>query len=143
MSDEKVENIHWSFWAIGVVALIWHAMGIMNYLGQMNPESLEAYPDSHRAIIDGRPAWATSGFAISVFAGAIGGLLLLLKKSMSAYLFIASLIGSVVATVHTINVAGTVDFTGGEILMMILSPIVFSGLLVWFTKRAESRGWIG
>ena len=143
MSDETVENIHWSFWAIGVVALIWHAMGIMNYLGQMNPESLEAYPESHRAIIDGRPAWATSGFAISVFAGAIGGLLLLLKKSVSAYLFIASLIGSVVATIHTINVAGTVDFTGGEILMMILSPIVFSGLLVWFTKRAGSRGWIG
>ena len=143
MSEETTHDIPWSFWAIGIVALVWNAMGAMNYLGQMNPEALEAYPESHRAIIDGRPPWATSGFAISVFGGIVASLLLLLKKRAAIYLFMASLLGAVVATIHTVSVAGAAEFSGGEVVMMILSPLIVSGLLVWFAKRSESRGWIG
>ncbi len=39
-------------------------MGVINFFMQMNPEAVAAYPESHRAIIEGRPAWA---FAIAVF----------------------------------------------------------------------------
>jgi hypothetical protein len=38
-------------------------------------------PETHRAIIDTRPAWATGEFAVAVFGGALGCLLLLLKKA--------------------------------------------------------------
>jgi hypothetical protein len=81
MSDEDVGGVHWSFWAIGAVALVWNLMGVMNYLAQMNADVLAAMPESHRAIIEGRPAWATGGFAIAVFGGALGCILLLLCLS--------------------------------------------------------------
>jgi hypothetical protein len=47
---------------------------------QMNAEAIAAMPETHRAIIEGRPAWATGGFAIAVFGGAIGCLLLLFRN---------------------------------------------------------------
>ncbi|MGB5541116.1 MAG: hypothetical protein WBO37_13575 [Gammaproteobacteria bacterium] len=68
MNDEAGGGVHWSFPAIGVVAPVWNVMGVMNYFVQMNPDALASFPETHRAIIEGRPAWATGGFAIAVLA---------------------------------------------------------------------------
>ena len=81
MNDENVGSVHWSFWAIGALMLIWNVMGIINFFVQMNPDVLAAYRESERAIIDGRPAWATGAFAIAVFGGAFGSLLLRQSKN--------------------------------------------------------------
>lgn len=56
--------------------------------------------ESYRAIIEGRPAWATGAFAIAVLGGALGCLLLLLRKSAAYYLFIASLLDAIVTMTH-------------------------------------------
>lgn len=110
MNDETVGGAHWSFWTIGAVALIWNVMGVINFFVQMNADALAAMPESHRAIVEGRPAWATGGFAIAVFGGAFGCLLLLLRKSAAYYLFIASLLGVIVQLIHTLGIASsTID----------------------------------
>ncbi len=143
MNDETVGGVHWSFWVIGAVALIWNVMGVMNFFMQMNADALASFPESHRAIIEGRPAWATGGFAIGVFGGALGCLLLLLRKSAAYYLFIVSLLGVIVTMIHTLGIAGsTIDFSPFEILMMILMPLAVAAFLIGYSKQAESKGWI-
>jgi type III secretory pathway component EscS len=107
---------------------------------QMNPDMLAAYRESERAIIEGRPLWATGAFSLAVFGGALGCLLLLLRKSFAVYLFIASLIGVIVTMIHTLG-AG-IDFSLGEILGIILMPTVVAVFLIWYSKRAESRAWV-
>jgi hypothetical protein len=143
MSDDTTGGVHWSFWVIGAVALIWNAMGGMNYFAQMNADVVASMPETHRAIIEGRPAWATGGFAISVFAGALGGLLLLLKRSAATYLFIASLAGTIVTMIHTVGIASaTTGFGPFEIFMMILMPLAVAAFLIGYSKHAESKRWI-
>ncbi len=143
MNDETVGGVHWSFWAIGAIALIWNVMGVINFFMQMNADTLASYPESHRAIVEGRSAWATGGFAIAVFGGALGCLLLLLRKSAAYYLFIASLLGTLVTMIHTLGIASsTIDFSPFEILMMILMPLVVAAFLIWYSKQAQSKGWI-
>lgn len=143
MNEKTAGGVHWSFWAIGAFALIWNVMGAMNFVMQMNPEMLGAYRESERAIIEGRPVWATGGFAIAVFGGALGGLLLLLRRSVATYLFIASLLGAVVTMIHTINIASSkISFSITEIVIMILMPLIVAAFLIWYSKQAESKGWI-
>ncbi len=143
MNDETVGRVHWSFWAIGAVTLIWNVMGVINFFMQMNADALASFPESHRAIIEGRPAWATGAFAIAVFGGALGCLLLLLRKSAAYYLFIASLLGVIVQLIHTLGIArSTINFNPLDILMIILMPLVVAAFLIWYSKRAESKGWI-
>jgi hypothetical protein len=143
MNDKTVGGVHRSFWAIGAVALIWNVMGVINFSVQMNADALASFPETHRAIIEGRPAWATGGFALAVFGGALGCLLLLLRKSAAFYLFIASLLGVIVTMTHTLGIASsTIDFSPFEILMMILMPLVVAAFLIWYSKQAESKGWI-
>ena len=143
MNDETVGGIHWSFWLISVVALIWNVGGAINYLMQTNLEFVATLPETHRAIIEGRPAWATGGFAIGVFGGALGCLLLLFKKLTAFYVFIASLLGVIVTMIHTINVASSkIDFSPVEIFVMILLPIIVAAILIWYSKWAEGKAWI-
>jgi hypothetical protein len=144
MNDESVGRVHWSFWAIGAFALIWNVLGSVNYLSQMNTDLVASMPETHRAIIEGRPAWATGGFAIAVFGGALGGLLLLLRKSAAVYLFVASLLGTIVTMIHTTNIArSTTDFSAVEILIMILLPLMVAAFLIWYSKYAQNRNWLG
>ena len=139
MQDET--TVHWSFWVIGVIALIWNLLGSVNFVVQMNPEMLSAYPESERAIIEGRPLWATGAFALGVLGGALGCVLLLLKKSIAFYVFIASLVGVIVTMIHTLTVG--IGFGVGEILGIILMPVAVAALLIWYAKLAEKKGWLG
>lgn len=140
MNDKYKSHVHWSFWVIGVVTLIWNVMGAINFFMQMNPDVLAAYRESERMIVEGRPVWATGGFAIAVFGGALGCLLLLLRKSAAYYLFVASLLGVIVTMIHALGVG--IDFGLGEILGIILMPLVVAAFLIWYSKLAESKGWI-
>jgi len=141
MNDKPVVGVHWSFWVIGAVALIWNVMGVINYFVQMNADLLATYTESERAIVEGRPAWATGAFAIAVFGGVIGSLLLMLRKSAAYYLFIASLLGVIVTMIHSLA-GSTIDFSPFEIAGIILMPLVVATFLIWYSKQAESKGWI-
>ena len=137
MNDKTVGGVHWSFWAIGAVALIWNVMGGINFFAQMNADALAAYPEAARALIEGRPAWATGAFAIAVFGGALGCLLLLLRKSAAFYLFIASLLGVIVTNIHTLGVAGSTEIWVGSVMSLAVAAF-----LIWYTKQAGNKGWI-
>ena len=77
---------------------------------------------------------------MAVFGGALGCILLLLRNSAAFYLFIASLLGVIVTMIHTLGVG--IDFGPGEILGIILMPLVLAAFLIWYSKLAESKGWV-
>ena len=97
-------------------------------------DSVAAMPESYRAIIEGRPAWVTGAFAIAVFGGALGSLLLLLRKSAAYYLFIASLLGAIAQIPSSLATAGSTIGVGAFLLV--------AALLIWYSKQAKSNGWI-
>jgi hypothetical protein len=138
MNDENVGGVHWSFWLISIVALIFNAMGVINYFVQMNADSLASFPEVYRPIIEGRPAWATSAFAIAVFGGSLACLLLLLRKSAAFYVFILSLLGVIVSMIHIFGVAGLSSI---EVWIGVLMQLVVTAFLIWYSKLAERKGW--
>ena len=143
MNDKTVGGVHWSFWVISAVVLIWNVMGVINFFMQMNADALAAMSEAQRAIIEGRPAWATGAFAIAVFGGALGCLLLLLRKSAAYFLFVASLLGVILQMIPYLGIAGsTINYGGFEISMIILMPLVVAAFLIWYSRRAKSKGWI-
>lgn len=141
MNDKK-SSVHWSFWVIGALALVWNGMGVLNYLMQTNPDALAAMPEAQRAMIESRPSWATWAFAVAVFAGTIGCLLLLLRKSTAYYLFIVSLIGMIVHIASYFGNSGTDgDLGASQMILYAAMPLVVSILLIWYSARANKNGW--
>ncbi len=134
MNDKPAGGLHWSFWVIGVVALIWNLMGAMNFIMQMNPGTVAEMPESYRAIVEARPTWATGAFAIAVFGGALGCLLLLLRKSAAYYVFIASLLGVIVQLTTTLGQLSATICVGVSVLVAVF--------LIWYSRYAERKGWV-
>lgn len=143
MADNFTKGVRWSFWVIAAFGLLWNIGGSINYIMQTNLDFVSGLPDTHRAIIEGRPFWATGGFAIGVFGGAIGCLLLLFRKYASLYVFILSLAGIFVTMIHTTNVArSTPTFTFVEMFVMIALPLIVAAILIWYTLITRRKGWI-
>ena len=95
-------------------------------------------PEVYRAIVESRPAWGTAAFAIAVFGGSLGCLLLLFKKSVAANVFVLALVGAVVAQVPFLGMAG---FPIGAWIGW-LSQVAVIGFFIWYSKQAETKGWI-
>jgi len=136
----NIHKTHWSFWLITVFMLIWNAMGCMNFFVQMNPDMVTSYRETEQAIILDRPLWATVGFAFAVFGGTAGCILLLFKKTVAFYVFIASLIGAVIAVIHSLTLE--ITFGIGEIMGIIIMPVLLSIFLVWYSKHTQNMGWL-
>lgn len=141
MTEEEVSRVHWSFWLIGLFALLWNSLGAANYLMQVNADSLAMYREAERAVIESRPAWATGGFAIAMFGGTLASVLLLLKKSVAFYVFVVSLLGVIATAIHTVGV--DYDLSTGEIVAFAAMPLVVAAFFVWYSKLTERKGWIG
>ncbi|MGK0272699.1 MAG: hypothetical protein ACI88H_003372 [Cocleimonas sp.] len=136
-------NAHWAFWVIAILGLLWNVGGIMNYMMQMKPDYIATVSETQRAIIEGRPAWATGGFAIGVFGGALGCSLLLLRKPIAGLVFMVSLMGIFVTMIHTLQIVmAKSSFSVTEIFVMIILPIVVANFLIGFTVYAMKRNWI-
>ena len=142
MTDAQLnQKVHFSFWIIGAFALVWNALGGVNFMSQMNPEIVAGLPESHRAIIEGRPIWATGGFAVGVFGGAVAALMLLLRKRIAVPVFLVSLIGVLVTTPHSARIAmSPVHFTAMETFIMVILPVIVAGLLLWYAKSIAAKG---
>ncbi|MDA0678728.1 MAG: hypothetical protein O3A13_01440 [Proteobacteria bacterium] len=138
MNDKIVGPVHWSFWAIGAIGLVWNVLGCLNFFLQMNAEAVAGMPESYRAIVESRSAWATGAFAIAVFGGTLGSLLLLLRKPAAYYLFIASLFGAVGAQLPLLGMA---DFPVAALIGGLMQLAV-TAFLIWYSKHAEGKGWI-
>ena len=115
----------------------------MNYFVQTNPNLVADLPETHRAIIEGRPSWATGGFAVGVFAGLLGCLMLLFKKATAGILFMFSLMGIFITMIHTLHVVlAKTTFSVSEIFIMAILPLVVANFYIGFTVFSMKKKWI-
>lgn len=140
MNNHIANKVHFSFWVISLLMLFWNVMGCVNFFAQLNPVLVASYRESEQAIIQGRPLWATIGFAVAVFGGVFGCVLLLLKNHMAFYLFVASLVGVIAANFHAITL--NIHFGLGEIIGIIIMPFIVAIFLIWYAEYARGKGWL-
>ena len=132
------------FWVISVMALVWNLMGVFNYLTQafMTNEILATLPKDQQAIYQDVPAWVTAAFAIAVFSGSFGALLLLLKKKIASTFFILSFAGIIAQMTYGLLINENSDSYGPLGLFMPLMIIAIVGYLIWYSKKATEHRWL-
>ena len=140
----KTINIpKWFYGAVGV-AILWNAMGVMAYLQTMTitPEAMAAMSQAEQDIHNATPAWANAAFAIAVFGGLLGSLLLILKKSWAIPVLILSLVAILIQMYNAFFIMDSFSVFGPGGLIMPIMIIVIAFLLVGLSKSAKSKGWI-
>ncbi|WP_445747308.1 hypothetical protein [Polaribacter sp.] len=131
-----------SFWVIGVLALIWNALGVMAYLGQklMTDEMKAMIPADQLEIIENTPAWATAAFAIAVWFGLLGCIVLLMRKKLAKLLFIISLVGVLTQLFYNLFLTNAIEVFGNQSLIQPLVTVSVSLFLIWHAKKCADDG---
>ena len=147
-------------WLVGIVSLLWNGVGAMNYV--MTQFRVEAYMSSFtQEQLDYYytfPAWAIAFWAVAVWFGVAGSVLLLLRKKIAEIVLLISLTDlAVVLTLGALGVlahrtglavhAGLVvvaiaGFAGGMVLLRVpgsLGPLERLRSLSVFCASAVSQ----
>ncbi len=132
------------FWIVSGIALLWNLLGVMAYMAQvtLSPEALQALPENERTLIEATPAWATGAFAIAVWGGTLGAILLLLRRTFATPILIISLIGVVVQMIHAFFISNSIEVYGPGGMAMPAMVMIFAIFLIWFSRKAAARGWM-
>ena len=132
------------FWLISTLALIWNLIGVFNYLTQafMTDEILASLPQDQQLMYQEVPAWVTAAFALAVFSGTLGALLMLLKKKIATTFFILSFIGIISQMSYGLLINENTDSYGPMGLLMPLMIISIGGYLIWYSKKAAEYTWL-
>ena len=133
-------------WAIGTFGGLWNAMGVVSFmLTQMRVEAvMSRFPPQQRAYFESFPLWTVAFWAISVFGGVIGCLLLLLKNRLAFHLLLASVIGAIVFNLGGLFLLGGMEVmheTGG--LGFTVFPIIFAAILAYYAWAMSKKGVLG
>ena len=139
----KTPGRPWHLWLIGIVGGLWSSMGVISFmLTQMNVEAvMSRFPPQQREYFESFPLWAVAFWAIDVFAGLIGCLLLLLKNRLAFHVLLGSLIGAIVSNLGGLFLLGGIEVmreTGG--LGFTVVPIILGAFLAYYARAMSKRG---
>jgi len=134
------------FWIVAVLALLWEAMGCFAYVTQMtmSEEARAALPPLQQRIWAAMPGWATAAYAVAVWTGLAGALLLLLRRKWAQWAFLVSLAG-VLAQFGWFFLGNdlTRQMPLAESAPFPAVIIVLAAALWWFSGWSGKRGWLG
>jgi hypothetical protein len=122
-------------WIVGILAVIWNGFGGFDYLMTQtrNEAYLANFTDPQRIYFDSFPAWMEAAWALGVWGGFLGALLLLLRRRWAVAAFAVSLAGLVVTTLYQYVLSSPPEdlMTGGLMVFQIVIWIVAIALLVY------------
>ena len=130
-------------WIIGIIALLWNAMGAMDYvmtqtrneayMSQFTPEQLEFFY--------GFPGWVIAAWAIAVWGGLLGTVLLLLRKRLAVSVFLASLIAMVITVIQNYVLSNGLEVAGDPFALAFTAAIFLVAVALYFYARSmQKRG---
>ena len=143
MSGELNSKAPKWFMIVAAVLLVWNLLGVMAYIMQvmMSPETLAALPEEQRQLYENTPAWATAAFAVAVNFGALGCVLLLLRKNLAGLFLQLSLTGVLVQMFHSFFMSKSFEVFGPGGLVMPVIVIVIAIYLVVLAAKANTKRW--
>jgi len=129
-------------WVVGVLAMLWNAMGGYDYLAtQLKLDFyMSQFTEQQLVYFYGLPAWAVAAWAFGVWGSVVGSIGLLMRRSWSMWAFVVSLAGLAVSSIYSFGIANGAEImgTGGVIFSLVIWVVAI--LLVIYTWAQTKTG---
>ncbi|MEL0646359.1 hypothetical protein V6248_02895 [Pseudoalteromonas agarivorans] len=126
-------------------ALIWNLLGVIAFAMQvmMTPEMISKLPTDQQAAYSNIPLWSTIAFAIAVFGGLLGCILLLMKKALAIPIFAVSLSAILLQQYYNFVVINSIELLGLSAVFMPIFVITIAILLLYISIKGKQQSWLG
>jgi hypothetical protein len=130
----------WHLWVIGVLSLLWNGMGAFDYLmtETQNESYMSRFTPEQLEFFYGFPAWIVALWAIAVWGGVLGSILLLVRSRFAAPTFLVALLAMVVVTIRNYVFAGGMAVSGSAGVLIFTAVIFLLSVFFWLYARAMS-----
>lgn len=133
----------WHLWAVGIVGLLWNGYGCVDYtMTQLQGDAwLQSMKmtEAQIAYFNAMPAWTHGAWAIGVWGGLLGSVLLLLRMKWAFHLFVASLLGLVGSLIYQYGMSNGMEVGGTSSVVMygvILAACLF---FIWYSRMMSQK----
>jgi len=125
--------------AIG--ALLFELAGCTMYLMQVSVDPA-ALPVDQRALWDAAPSWMVAAYAVAVWVGLVGAILLVMRRRLAEKLLLVSLIAVLVQFSALLLVPQLRNLTTSDALFLPFVIIVASYVIWHFAWTSRRAGWL-
>ena len=141
MNDDQHSAVPAWFRPAAIAVIAWEVLGCAMYLMQVRVDPA-ALPADQRAVWDSTPAWMTGAYAVAVWVGLAGAVLLLLRRKLAEPLLLVSLIAVAVQFSGLLVVPALRGLMSSDMLLLPF-VIVLVCFVIWsFARRARRRQWL-
>ena len=142
---ERPTPVH--LWIVGIVAVLWNAIGAYDYLmtRRRDTEYLQTMmpnvdPATILSWIDSFPIWAQIGWGLGVWMGLLGSVLLLLRSRWAVWSFALSLVGIILGIGYQLTASPPPGAAGEGIGALMPYVIIAIGIfLLWYSWSMEKK----
>ena len=130
-------------WIVGILSLLWNCFGCYDYLmtNLKNQAYLAQFTADQLAYFDSLPAWLTAFWALGVWGGLAGSILLLIRSRYAVWLFAVSVVGAVVGLGYQMCMTQMpASMKEGFMGFMPWVIILIAAFLLWYAWTAEKKG---
>jgi hypothetical protein len=143
MSEDAVSTASrppWHLWAVGIAGLLWNGYGAYDYLMTQteNTAHMARFTPEQLDYFYGFPTWVVALWAIAVWGGVLGCILLLLRKRLAAPVFLVSLICMVLTSIYNFALSDGLALMGGAAAAVTV-VIFLVALGLWLYARAMAQ----
>lgn len=132
-------------WIVGILSLLWNAFGAydytmskmrnVEYLGKMGD------PNTMLAYMDGMPTYAHVGWAVGVWGGLLGAVLLLVRSRYAVHAFALSFLGMILSFGgQYMGPPPPPEMTAGMMKFIPLLIMALGLVQLWYAWRESKSG---
>ena len=124
-----------------VASLLFMALGCIVYLMHVfaDPATM---PLDQRAAYEAEPTWVTAAFALAVWVGAAGALMLVLRRKYAEMLLTVSLVAVLVWLAGLLLVTGLRENMSANDLLVAIVVVALTWTIFWFARHSRQREWL-
>jgi len=137
---ERQPTPRW-YWIAAIGSLIFMAIGCWGYLMDVTADP-STLPVDRRNLMSARPIWQIGAYAMAVWVGLLGALLLLLRRKAAEPLLLVSLVAALFtflpyATVPAIRDNITTNDIAAAVIVLLITGSIWSS-----ARHSKQQGWL-
>ena len=143
MTDERFTPRPLASWyMIGAIAsLLFMILGCANYVIHVTADP-RLLPLDQRAAFAAEPAWVTGAYALAVWVGLAGTMLLVLRRRLAQPLLAVALVAVTAWLAGLLLVPGLREAMSANDFAVAILVAVVTWTIFWFARHSAQRGWL-
>ena len=122
-------------------SILFMAIGCVGYLMDVTTDPA-TLPLDQRALVLARPIWQVAAYAIAVWVGFLGSILLFIRKKASEPLLLVSLVAACFTFLPLATVPAIRDNVTTNDIAFAIVIILITGTIWQFARHSRQRGWL-